>query len=112
MERLVVMGVDAHLDTLAAAVLDETGRQIAGVEVANTGSGWAHIEAMCVEHSVIVVGIEGASSYGHRLAQTLHSAGIEVREMPTRLTAATRRVDGAGKTDPGDARAIARAVAR
>ena len=112
MQTLPVMGVDAHLDTVAAAIIDANGGQVALLQAKNTETGWADLIRLCTQHDVATVGIEGASGYGRRLAQTMTSVGLEVKEMPTRLTAATRRVDGAGKTDPGDARTIARAVAR
>jgi transposase len=112
MGTLMVMGVDSHLDTVAAAVVDANGAQVALLEAKNTEVGWSELVRLCVVHEVSTVGIEGASGYGRRLAQTMVGAGLEVKEVPTRLTASTRRVDGAGKTDPGDARTIARAVAR
>ncbi len=107
-----VMGCDPHLDTLAAAVVDSNGAELAVLTVANTDLGWDQLVRLCEQHQVRTVGIEGASGYGRRLAQTLTGAGIGVKEVPTRLTARTRRVDGAGKSDPGDARTIGRAVAR
>lgn len=113
MQTLPVMGVDPHLDTVTGAVVDHNGGEVAVLTVPNTKAGWSALSRLCTDHGVTTVGIEGASGYGRRLAQTLAaSSQIEVKEMPTRLTAATRRVDGAGKTDPGDARTIARAVAR
>lgn len=112
MGTLSVMGVDPHLDQVTAAVVDTNGGQLELLTVPNTDTGWADLVGVCVQHGVVTVGIEGASGYGRRLAQTLTAVRIEVMEMPTRLTASTRRVDGAGKTDPGDARTIARAVAR
>lgn len=108
----LVAGCDPHLETVTVAVVDGAGRQVEVVTVPNTARGWAATVEMCHRLKVETVGIEGASGYGRRLAQTLDQAGIRVREVPTRLTARTRRVDGTGKTDPGDARTIARAVAR
>ncbi len=105
-------GFDPHLDVIAAAVIDRLDHPLDTVSVPNTPDGWDRLAGMCARWEVTVVGIEGASGYGRRLAQTLAGTGIEVREIPTRLTARTRRLDGAGKTDPGDARAIARAAAR
>lgn len=111
MSRLVA-GCDPHLETVAVAVVDGTGGQVEAVTVANSAEGWTATVELCLRLGIETVGIEGASGYGRRLAQTLNRAGIDVREIPTRLTARYRRVDGAGKTDPGDARTIARAVAR
>lgn len=112
MLTLPVMGCDPHLDTIAAAVVDGVGKEIVSVTVPNDAGGWAHLSGLCVSHGVGVVGVEGASGYGRCLSEVLARAGIEVREVPTRLTARTRSVDGAGKTDPGDARTVGRVVAR
>lgn len=112
MATLPTMGCDPHLDTITAAVVDGTGAEVTSSTLQNTVRGWDAALELCRVHHVGLVGIEGASGYGRRLAQRLRSAGVEVHEIPTRLTARTRRVDGAGKTDPGDARTIARATAR
>lgn len=108
----VVMGCDPHLDSIAAAVVDRSGTELAAVTVGNDPAGWARLAGLVAEHGIETVGIEGASGWGRRLAETLTAAGVEVREVPTRVTARQRRVDGAGKTDRGDARTIARAAAR
>jgi transposase len=112
MLTLPVMGCDPHLDTIAAAVVDGAGSEIVSVTVPNNAGGWADLSELCVRENVGVVGVEGASGYGRCLSVVLIRSGVEVREVPTRLTARTRLVDGAGKTDPGDARTVGRAVAR
>lgn len=112
MRTLPVMGVDPHLDSVTGAVVDHNGGEVTVLTVPNSQTGWSELVRVCGDHGVATVGIEGASGFGRRLAQTLTGAHLEVKEMPTRLTAATRRVDGAGKTDPGDARTIGRAVIR
>lgn len=112
MSTLPTMGCDTHLDTITAAVVDRTGAELAAATVPNSQPGWDELVAICRQYGTGRVGIEGASGYGRRLAQTLNVAGLGVVEIPTRITARTRRVDGAGKTDPGDARTVARAAAR
>ncbi len=107
-------GIDTHKDTLAVSVIDHTGRQLAGVEVANTDAGFARLSALLGEHHVGRVGIEGSGNYGR--AASVHLAllgGWEVVEVPTLLTSRERSArPGLGKTDPVDALAIARIVAR
>lgn len=105
-----VMGCDPHLDSYTAAVLDEVGRQVDVVTRSNDRAGWVDAVRVARRHRVERVGIEAASGYGRALAQTFTAAGIEVIEIPTRLTAHGRKVDGKGKSDRGDATVVARAV--
>ncbi|HUO45349.1 MAG TPA: transposase, partial [Acidimicrobiia bacterium] len=105
MERVMAAGCDPHLDTVTVALADP---RYPTLTVANTIQGWGTVIDWCGRNQIRLMGIEGASGYGRGLAQTLTKAGIEVVEVPTRLTARRRMVDGAGKTDPGDARTIAR----
>lgn len=107
----LLMGCDPHLDSFTVSVIDALGGEVTAATLANHTSGWSEAVGLCRRLQVPTVGIEGASGYGRRLAQTLVAAGICVVETPTRLTARIRHLDGAGKTDPGDARAVARAVA-
>ena len=59
------------------------------------------------------LGFEGSSSYGAAAARSLDEAGFDVREVPPHLSKRERvRVRRAGKSDPGDALAIARVTAR
>lgn len=111
MDTVTVMGCDPHLDTISAAVMDQLGRELEVVTVPNRPEGWVRLAELADTHRVNKVGIEGASGYGVPLSRILDELGFVVLEVPTRLTARLRRVDGAGKTDPGDARTIARAVA-
>jgi transposase len=110
MGTVTVMGCDPHLDTISAAVMDQLGRELEAVTVRNRPDGWARLAELADNHQVERIGIEGASGYGVPAARILNGVGFAVFEVPTRLTARRRRVDGAGKTDPGDARTIARAV--
>lgn len=111
MDTVTVMGCDPHLDTISAAVMDQVGRELEAVTVPNRPDGWARLAELADHYQVNKIGIEGASGYGVPAARILHGLGFTVFEIPTRLTARRRRTDGAGKTDPGDARTIARAVA-
>jgi transposase len=59
------------------------------------------------------IGIEGSSSFGAPLARAIHAAGLCVREVPPHLSRfERRRTRRPGKSDPGDALAIARVTAR
>ncbi len=94
--------------------VDETGREGAAATFPDTGRGhdalvaWA--EAMGPERRF---GIEGSGSYGAALARLLVDAGEAVVEVPANLTERERRhLRRAGKTDAGDALAIARVALR
>ena len=108
----VTAGCDCHLDSFTVAVIDGVGQPLEVAAFGNRSQGWASALELAGRYRLGMVGIEGVSGYGLSLAQTLGRAGVEVLEVPTRLTARLRQIDGAGKTDPGDAVAIARAVLR
>jgi transposase len=110
----VLAGIDTHVDTLAVAVIDLTGRPVAVTEVANTDAGFDALEELLTGHEVTRFGIEGSGNYGRGAAVRLVLAGgIEVVEVPPSLTSQERSGrPGQGKTDPVDAVAIARITAR
>ena len=113
-------GIDTHKDTLAVAVIDEQGRQLAGREVANTDDGFVRPGRAARQHRVVRVGIEGSGSFGRAVAVHLApsqsaatTVDVAVVEVPTLMTSRERRAQvGKGKTDPVDALAIARITAR
>ncbi|EON22137.1 transposase [Nocardioides sp. CF8] len=109
-------GIDTHKDTLAVAVVDEQGRQVASREVGNTDDGFADLAALFQRLGVVRVGIEGSGSFGRAVAvhlALLPHASWSVVEVPTLMTSRERRAQvGQGKTDPVDALAIARITAR
>ena len=110
-DTVTVMGCDPHLDTISVSITDRLGRELQAVTVSNDRDGWCQAAELADRFGVSRVGIEGASGYGVNLSRVLDGVGFTVVEVPTRLTARRRRTDGAGKTDPGDARTIGRAVA-
>ena len=107
-------GIDTHKDTLAVGIIDAVGRPLAVGEVANTTAGFASVQRLLGDHGVVRVGIEGSGNYGRAVAAHLVIAGgLEVVEVPPALTFRERGgAPGTGKTDPKDAVAIARIVAR
>jgi transposase len=114
----VIAGIDTHKDSLAVAVIDYTGRLVAGGEVPNTERGFAHLVEMFTAHQVERVGIEGSGSFGRAVAVHLalcwqSDQPTAVVEVPTLMTSRERQGQlGKGKTDPIDALAIARITAR
>jgi transposase len=106
----LAVGVDTHKDTLAACLVDGLG--IARDEQAfrNDPAGHAAFAAWVREQEAPVrVGIEGSASFGAALARHLVAAGLDVVEVPPQLSRRERgRTRRPGKSDPGDAFAIAR----
>jgi transposase len=101
-------GVDTHQDTHTAAVLDGTGRLLGHRTFTATGAGYRALLAWLRSFgAVLVVGVEGTGAYGAGLAEYLRTQGVELVEVD-RPDRKTRR--SAGKSDPIDAEAAARAA--
>jgi transposase len=108
------IGIDTHKATLAACAIDDLGVVLAERTFANDPSGH---EALRVWTQEVApdgrVGIEGSASFGAALARVLVADRRPVREVPPQLSHRERlRTRRAGKSDPGDALAIARVTAR
>ena len=108
------IGIDTHRDTLAACALDTLGRPVAERTFANDRAGhaalaeWARSVAPGAR-----IGVEGSSSFGAALARALLAAGLSAWEVPPQLSRRERtQTRRAGKSDPGDALAIARVTLR
>jgi len=108
-QHAVVVGVDPHADTLAAAAIDAAGAVVWQATVANTTEGVLGL-IQAAGNGARRWGIEGTGTFGRLLCDELLTTGARVLEVPTRLTARLRRRSGYAKTDPIDAAAIARAV--
>lgn len=108
-----VVGIDSHKDTLAAAVIDEIGRDRGFRNFGNTPGGHGEALAWVRELDASRVAIEGSGGYGRALALCLVDAGVDVVEVPPQLTArARRRQRSRHKSDGIDALLIARVGAR
>ncbi len=101
-------GVDTHKDVHVAAVVDQSGRVLGAESFPANRCGYRRLERwMGGFGPVVVVGVEGTSSYGVGLTGHLLAAGIEVVEVnrPNRQMRHRR-----GKSDVVDAEAAARAA--
>jgi transposase len=106
--QMVVGGVDTHADTHTAAVLDTAGRALGNAQFPATPAGYQQLTDWLSSHGTLQsVGVEGTGAYGAGLARHLSAAGVQVVEVD-RPDRKTRRF--AGKSDPIDADAAARAV--
>ena len=110
----VAIGVDSHKQTLAAAVVDQVGKELGSRVFPNDPKGHRRaLKWIASLPSGRVVGIECAGTYGAAFAWFLMERGEDVREVPAHQTFRERhRRRSAGKSDPVDAIAIARVVAR
>jgi transposase len=111
---MIAIGIDTHKATLAACAVDELGQPVDEREFDNDPVGhrallgWADASLPGAR-----IGLEGSAGFGAAAARFLVAAGREVREVPPQLSHRERqRTRRAGKSDPGDALAIARVTAR
>jgi len=111
---MTAIGIDTHKATLAACAVDELGVTLAERTFVNDPAGhaalWAWAETVAPDGRI---GLEGSAGYGAAAARFLADHARVVREVPPQLSHRERlRTRRAGKSDPGDALAIARATAR
>lgn len=105
---VVTGGVDTHAHTHTAAALDPAGRLLGHATFPATGAGYSALSTWLSSFGALrSVGVEGTGSYGAGLCAHLAGAGIAVLEV-NRPDRSARRL--AGKADPLDAEAAARAV--
>jgi transposase len=104
----VTGGVDTHLDTHTAAVIDPIGRVLGTQQFPATAAGYAAVLAWMRNFGrVRRVGVEGTGAYGAGLARRLRDESVEVIEVD-RPNRKTRRFQG--KSDPIDAIQAAKAA--
>jgi len=110
----LIVGIDVHKHQHAAALIDDRGGEIGTLTIANSPEGYRRLLSWLAKHDAAdaVVGVESPGSYGRRLVGALAAAGHEVLHVPAWRTHRERHRQGPGKTDPGDALAIADVVRR
>lgn len=110
---MAVIGIDTHKRTLAACAVDDLGAVLAERTFGCDPDGLAELVRWARSLTPGRIGVEGSASYGAPVARMLLAAGMEVREVPPHLSRAERRrTRRPGKSDPGDALAIARVTLR
>lgn len=108
-----VVGIDSHKATLAACAIDAAGIVLAERTFPNEPAGFTALAGWLTELGVERVGLEGSAGYGAAAARHLVHAGHAALEVPPQLSHRERiRTRRAGKSDPGDALAIARVTLR
>jgi transposase len=110
----MVVGIDVHKRAHVAALLDERGGELGTLSFVNSPEGMSKLRDWLVAHDAgdAVVGVESPAGYGRLLVAALEAAGHEVLNVPAWRTHRERRRHGPGKTDPGDAIAVAQVVLR
>ena len=108
------IGIDTHKRTLAACAVDGVGSVIAERTFSCDPAGFIELAGWAGGVAPEArIGIEGSASYGAPVAHHLIAAGFTVREVPPQLSRRERgRSRRVGKSDPGDALAIARVTLR
>jgi transposase len=105
---MIAVGVDTHKHEHAACALDGVGQSIGERTISASRAGYAEL-ARWIKRlpEPVVVGIEGAGSYGAGLCAYLLADGISVVEVERPKRAQRRR---GGKSDRIDALLVARKV--
>ena len=104
----LVVGVDTHRDTHAAALCDARGRLVAQLQIPATAAGYVQLLAwarVAAQGAPITWAVEGTRHYGLGLARHLGSQGQQVAEIDASRHVGRRR---AGKSDAIDAVRAAR----
>lgn len=111
---MATIGIDTHKLTLAACAVDRLGTPLAEASFDNDPVGHRQFAAWALRVAPSGrIGIEGSASYGAVLARGLHADGFDVVEVPPHLSRRERgHLRRRGKSDAGDALAIARVTAR
>jgi transposase len=107
-ESAVTVGVDTHLDTHVAAVIDQAGRLLGTQGFPASTRGYVALVTWAERFGAVErIGVEGTGTYGAGLARFARAYGLQVIEVnrPDRSTRRRR-----GKSDPIDAQAAARAT--
>lgn len=110
----MIVGIDVHKHTHTAALLDSASGEVATLTFPNAPDGFAKLRSWLQSRDgeQAAVGIENAAGYGRPLVASLIAAGYEVLTVPSWRTHRDRDLVGPGKSDAGDAVAIAEVVLR
>jgi transposase len=104
---MIAVGVDTHKEQHLAVALDELGQVLAEIVITTTLAGYSQFVCWLKELGEnVLVGIEGAGSYGAGLCEYLQAEEIEVFEVER----PQRRERRTGKSDRLDALLAAKKV--
>jgi hypothetical protein len=105
----VMIGIDPHKGSHAAAAVDAREEAFAEIEVKATRRQTIELLVWAERFSIRVWAIESANGHGYLLAQQLVAAGEHVVDVPSTQSARVRVLDStrSQKNDPNDARSVA-----
>lgn len=105
----VMIGIDPHKGSHAAAAVDTREVALAELEVQASRRQSRELLAWAERFPVRRWAIESANGHGYLLAQQLVAAGEHVVDVPSTLSARVRVLDStrSQKNDPNDARSVA-----
>ena len=111
---MAAIGIDTHKRTLAACAVDAVGSVIDERTFSCDPAGFVELAAWAGGVAPEAwIGVEGSASYGAPVATTLSRPGSPSARSPPQLSRRERgRSRRPGKSDPGDALAIARVTLR
>ncbi len=105
----VMIGIDPHKGSHAAAAVDRREVAVAELEVRASRRQTRELLAWAARFPARRWAIESANGHGYLLAQQLTAAGEHVVDVPSTLAARVRVLDStrSDKNDPNDARSVA-----
>jgi transposase len=107
-ESAVTVGVDTHLDTHLAAVIDQAGRLLDTQGFPASTRGYVALVTWAERFGAVErIGVEGTGTYGAGLTRFVRAFGLQVVEVNRPDRSPRRRQ---GTSDPIDAQAAARAT--
>jgi transposase len=110
---MVTVGTDAHKKSHTIVAVDTAGAEIGSLTVAATGDGHLRAVGWAAQYADRMWAIEDCRALSRRLEADLLRIGERVVRVPPKLMAGARRsARQAGKSDPIDALAVARAALR
>jgi transposase len=110
---MIVIGIDSHKRTHTAVAVDVTGRQLAERTVGTRSGDHLELVRWATRFADRRWAVEDVRHLSRNLQRDLIRAGEAVTPVPPKLMAGARRSSREpGKSDPIDARAVARAALR
>ena len=79
--KVFVIGIDSHKDTLAACVVDHLGAPLKHRIIANTAAGYRELVNWAQVWHPVRVAVLGSGSLGRPVAVAALRAGLDVREV-------------------------------